>query len=222
MFSPEQLLAGYAQGVFPMALSADDPTLHWFDPPRRGVLPVGGVHLSRSLARSLRRGGWTATRSPDFDSIVAHCADRPETWINAPLRAIYHRLHERGHAHALAVYHHGELAGGVFGVSLGRAFMGESMFSTRPNGSKVALVWLSDHLARCGFTLCDTQYLTPHLASMGGAEIPRATYHARLRAALRGTADFAAADLVDAAALCGQTEPPGGAAADDHRDARSR
>ena len=199
--TPAQLLAGYAHGVFSMAASADDPQLSWFDPPRRGVLPVGGVHASRSLRRSLRRGGWAAEVASDFDAIVARCADRSETWINAPLARLYAGLHAAGHAHALAVTQDGALAGGLFGVSLGGAFFGESMFSTRPDGSKMALLWLSDHLARCGFTLCDTQFLTPHLASMGGIEIPRAAYRARLDAALRRKADFRALPLRPAADL---------------------
>lgn len=198
---PMQLLAGYAQGIFPMARAADDPRLYWFNPPFRGILPVGGVHMSRSLRRSLARGGWTADASPDFDRIVRHCADRPETWINAPLLQLYQRLHDSGHAQALAVYQDGALAGGIFGVTLGGAFFGESMFSTRTDGSKMALVWLSDHLARCGFTLFDTQYLTPHLASMGGVEITREDYRARLAHALRQPADYHALPLRSAAEL---------------------
>lgn len=198
---PMQLLAGYAQGIFPMARAADDPRLYWFNPPFRGILPVGGVHMSRSLRRSLARGGWTADASPDFDRIVRHCADRPETWINAPLLQLYHRLHDSGHAQALAVYQDGALAGGIFGVTLGGAFFGESMFSTRTDGSKMALVWLSDHLSRCGFTLFDTQYLTPHLASMGGVEITREDYRARLAHALRQPADYHALPLRSAAEL---------------------
>ncbi|PZO67921.1 MAG: leucyl/phenylalanyl-tRNA--protein transferase [Paracoccus denitrificans] len=184
------MLAAYASGVFPMAASADDPELHWFDPPHRGVLPVGGVHLSRSLARDLRRGDWTASITHDFEDIVAHCAARDETWINPPLARLYRDLHELGHAEALAVYAGGELAGGIFGVTLKGAFFGESMFSTQTSGSRAALVWISAHLAACGFTLFDTQYLTPHLASMGGREIPRRIYRQRLAAALQDDADF--------------------------------
>lgn len=195
------LLKGYAGGVFPMAHAADDPQLYWFDPPRRGILPVGRVHASRSLIRSLARGGWSADASPDFDTIVAACANRPETWINAPLRRLYRDLHAAGHAHALAVMQDGELAGGIFGVTLAGAFFGESMFSTRTNGSKMALVWISDHLARCGFTLFDTQYLTPHLASMGGVEISRRQYRARLSQALSRRADFRAQPLRSAESL---------------------
>ncbi|WP_299358409.1 leucyl/phenylalanyl-tRNA--protein transferase [uncultured Paracoccus sp.] len=204
-----QLLTGYAQGVFPMAHSAADPQLHWYDPPFRGILPVGGIHASRSLRRSLRRGGWTADASPDFDAIVDACAARSETWINAPLARLYADLHRAGHAHALAVYHQGQLAGGLFGVTLGGAFFGESMFSSQRDGSKMALLWLSQHLADCGFTLLDTQYLTPHLASMGGQQIPRASYQAQLRRALTRVADFRARPLSDAAALLRRLEGTG-------------
>lgn len=199
--TPGQLLAGYAHGIFPMAASATDPSLHWFNPPLRGVLPIGGVHASRSLRRSLRRGGWAATTRPDFSAIVAHCANRRETWINAPLKRLYAELHAAGHAHALAVTQDGVLAGGIFGVTLGGAFFGESMFSTRTDGSKMALLWTSDHLARCGYTLFDTQYLTPHLASMGGYEIGRREYRSRLAEALRQPADFTAVEARPAAEL---------------------
>lgn len=199
--TPAELLAGYANGIFPMAGSAGDPGLSWFNPPRRGILPVGGVHASRSLLRELARGGWTADAAPGFDAIVDHCANRPETWINAPLRALYAALHEAGHAHALAVYKGGVLAGGLFGVSLGGAFFGESMFSTQSSGSRMALLWLSDHLHRCGFTLLDTQYRSAHLASMGGLEIPRPVYQAKLAEALQLTARFDARPLQDAAGL---------------------
>ena len=208
MLTAALLLRGYANGVFPMAYSADDPQLYWFDPPRRGILPVGGVHASHSLLRSLARGGWSADARPDFDVIVEACADRPETWINAPLRDLYAELHELGHAHALAVMQEGRLAGGIFGVTLGGAFFGESMFSTRTNGSKMALVWISDHLARCGFTLFDTQYLTPHLASMGGREISRLDYQSRLGRALRRAADFHAQPLRSAEALLALLRQP--------------
>lgn len=201
MLTPEQLLSGYARGVFPMAESADDPCLYWFDPPRRGVLPVGGVHASRSLRRQLRRGGWTADLDGDFDAVLAACAARDVTWINAPLTLLYKTLHAKGKAHSLSVFQDGALAGGIFGVTLGSAFFGESMVSLRPNGSKMALVWLSSHLARCGFTLFDTQFLTPHLARMGGVEIPRTTYQRALSQALARSADIHAAPLADAVQL---------------------
>lgn len=185
MLTAGQLLTGYAHGVFPMAMSADDPALQWFDPPRRGVLPVGGIHASRSLRRDLRRGGWSAHQDGDFNAIVAACAARAETWINAPLARLYADLHRAGHAEALEIRQDGVFAGGLFGVVLGGAFFGESMVSHRRNGSKMALIWLSSHLARCGFQLFDTQFLTPHLASMGGVEISRQAYRDRLIRALQ-------------------------------------
>lgn len=204
MLTPRELLTGYAVGIFPMAESAGDPHLHWVDPPRRGVLPVGGIRVSRSLARTLRRGDWRASLNDDFARTVAACAARDETWINAPLAQLYDQLHAAGHAHSLEVWLDGELAGGLFGVTLGRAFFGESMFSARTNGSKLALHWLSVHLAAQGFTLLDAQFLTPHLASLGAEEISRAEYHRRLEIALQGVAVFAGGALPDAAALLSQ------------------
>lgn len=212
MLTTAMLLKGYANGVFPMACSADDPQLYWFDPPRRGILPLGRVHASRSLIRSLARGGWTADASPDFDAVVAGCANRPETWINAPLRRLYSDLHAEGHAQALTVMQDGRLAGGIFGVTLAGAFFGESMFSTRTNGSKMALVWISDHLARCGFSLFDTQYLTPHLARMGGIEISRHSYRARLGVALAKPAEFHARPLRSAESLLASLRQSSGSA----------
>lgn len=201
MLSPARLLEGYARGVFPMADSAEDDRLFWVDPPLRGVLPVGGVHASRSLLRDLRRGGWSAHLDGDFDAIVTACAARDTTWINAPLSRLYHRLHLMGHAHAIEIRRHGQRAGGIFGVTLGAGFFGESMFSEQPNGSKMALLWASSHLRRCGFTLFDTQFLTPHLASMGGVEIPRAVYRERLAQALPRDACFHLPPLPDAGQL---------------------
>ena len=190
MLSAEQLLASYANGIFPMARAADDPQLHWYDPPRRGVLPVGGVHASRSLRRNLRRGGWRAEIGGDFSAIVAACADRDETWINAPLTRLYAQLHASGHAHALAVLHEGQLAGGVFGVSLGTAFFGESMFHEVRDASKVALVHLMGRLRATGYRLADTQFVTEHLAQFGAEELPRHVYKRRLVDALGHTADW--------------------------------
>ena len=204
MLTPAQLLTGYARGVFPMAESADDDRLYWFDPPMRGILPVGGVHVARSLRRDLRRGGWSAHLDGDFATVVAACADRETTWINAPLADLYQALHGAGHAHAIEIRHDGQFAGGLFGVTLGGAFFGESMVSARENGSRMALWWLSAHLKRCGFTLFDTQFLTPHLARMGGIEIPRKTYHTRLTAALRRKADIRDKPLPSAEALADQ------------------
>ncbi|MDB6177981.1 leucyl/phenylalanyl-tRNA--protein transferase [Paracoccus sp. Z330] len=197
MLTAAQLLRGYARGVFPMAESAGDPRLYWFDPPMRGILPIGGVHASRSLLRDLRKGPWSARIDGDFGATVAACANRDETWINEPLTDLYHQLHEQGHAHALDIYQDGVFAGGIFGVTLGAAFFGESMMSARKNGSKMALLWLSNHLARCGYQLFDTQFLTPHLARMGGIEITRMQYLRRLDAAITVRADFTAHGLPD-------------------------
>ncbi|MCZ0961673.1 leucyl/phenylalanyl-tRNA--protein transferase [Paracoccus benzoatiresistens] len=198
MLTPAQLLKGYARGVFPMAESAYDPRLYWYDPPLRGILPVGRVHASRSLLRDLRRGGWSAHLDCDFGHVLDACADREATWINAPLMRLYHQLHRAGHAHALEVRHDGAFAGGIFGVTLGAAFFGESMVSARTNGSKMALLWMSSHLKRCGFTLFDTQFLTPHLARMGGQEIPRDQYHRLLARALARHASLSAHPLPSA------------------------
>ncbi len=184
------MLAAYAQGVFPMADSASDPRLYWFDPAQRGILPVGGVHVSRSMRRFLRRCDWHATLNNDFAGVVDGCADRPETWINAPLRALYLDLFRMGHAHSLEIYTGDTLIGGLYGLTLGGAFFAESMFSRRENASKAALIWMSVHLARCGFVLWDTQYPNPHLASMGGQTISRLEYRRRLATALQVQADM--------------------------------
>lgn len=197
----ERLLAAYAQGVFPMARSADDAQLYWFDPPERGVLPVGGVHVSRSMRRFLQGCGWSASIDRDFAGVVAGCADREETWINAGLIELYDQLFQMGRAHSLEVYEGSTLIGGTFGISLGAAFFAESMFSRRTNASKAALIWMSSHLRRTGFRLWDTQYPTPHLASMGGLTISRADYHRKLGFAIRRRAQFASAPLPGLQAL---------------------
>ena len=182
--TPERMLAGYAAGIFPMAESADAPDLHWIDPPRRGVLPVGAVHASRSTLRNLRRGGWRGHIDRDFEGALRACADRPETWINAELFGAYMALHEAGHAHSFEVTRDGAFAGAMFGIALNAAFFGESMVSARTNGSKLALLWASWALAAGGFTLFDTQFLTTHLVSLGGLEITRTEYRAHLDYAL--------------------------------------
>ncbi len=193
--TPEILLHGYAMGIFPMAEHRDDPEIFWVDPRRRGVMPLDGFHLSRSLARAMRRTHFTNSINRDFDAVVAACADRAETWINGEIAALYGALHRAGHAHSFEVWDGEELAGGVYGVTLGRAFFGESMFSRRTNGSKMALAALVDRLNRAGFTLFDTQFLTDHLASLGAVEISRAAYHAQLEDAKSGYADFTAPAL---------------------------
>ena len=188
--TPETLLRAYAAGIFPMAETATSEDIFWVDPRRRGILPLDRFHISRSLARTIRGGAYRVTLDRDFAGVVDGCADRDETWINPTIRGLYLDLHRTGHAHSIETWHDGALTGGVYGVTLGSAFFGESMFSRRPSASKVALAYLTHHLARCGFTLFDTQFITPHLASLGATEIPRAEYHARLQRALRVAADF--------------------------------
>lgn len=190
--TPELLLHGYSIGIFPMAEHRDDPEIFWVDPRRRGVFPLDGFHISRSLSRAMRRTRFTITTNTAFNEVVTGCADRADTWINAEIFGLYAQLHRLGHAHALEVWEDDMLVGGVYGVTLGRAFFGESMFSRRDNASKIALACLVDRLNRGGFTLFDTQFLTPHLASLGAQEITRAAYHARLEMALMKTADFTA------------------------------
>ena len=182
--TPDMLLQAYRQGVFPMAEAHDDARLYWFDPVARGILPLDGFRLSRSLARRIRSGVFTATLDRAFTDVIDGCADRPSTWINTEIRRLFLDLHARGHAHSLEIWQDGVLVGGVYGLRVGGCFCGESMFSRRTDASKVALAYLTTHLAACGFTLFDTQYLTDHLASLGGVEITRRAYRAALRAAL--------------------------------------
>jgi leucyl/phenylalanyl-tRNA--protein transferase len=190
--TPERLLQAYAAGVFPMAESRDDPRLHWIEPVRRGVLPLDGFRMSRSLRRRVLRAPWRVSVDTAFAEVVEGCADRPETWINRPIFELCCALHALGHAHSLELREGDALVGGVYGIALGGAFFAESMFSRRRDASKVALVWLVDRLARAGFSLCDTQFLTPHLASLGGVEVGREAYRRQLARALRERADFRA------------------------------
>ena len=191
--TPELLLHGYSVGIFPMSESRDDPEIFWVDPQRRGILPLDGFHISRSLARAMRCSTWTITTDHDFRGVLDGCADRPDTWINAEIRALYIALHERGQAHSLEVWEDGTLVGGVYGVVLGSAFFGESMFSRRTNASKIALACLVDRLRQGGFTLFDTQFITDHLASLGAVEISRAQYLAHLADAKERSASFSLA-----------------------------
>ncbi|MES0826074.1 leucyl/phenylalanyl-tRNA--protein transferase [Ruegeria sp. SCP11] len=190
--SPELLLHGYSIGIFPMAEHRDAPELFWVDPKFRGVFPLDGFHVSRSLARSIRKCGFTVTINQDFAGVVDGCADRADTWINAELRDLYHQIHNSGHAHSLEVWEGDHLVGGVYGVAIGAAFFGESMFSRRTDASKVALAYLVDRLCQTGFQLFDTQFLTAHLASLGAIEIPRVQYRRELEEAINASADFTA------------------------------
>jgi leucyl/phenylalanyl-tRNA--protein transferase len=188
--TPGLLLRAYAMGVFPMAQSRSDAEVHWVDPQWRGIFPLDGFHISRSLARTIRRDTVTVRVDSDFEAVLLACADRPETWINDTIFGLYMDLHRAGHAHSVEIWQNDRLVGGVYGVVLGAAFFGESMFSRRRDASKIALAWLVHRLRAGGFTLFDTQFLTPHLASLGAIEISRAEYHSRLEAALEGQASF--------------------------------
>ena len=174
-----------------MAESAEAESLHWVEPRRRGILPLDGFHVSRSLAKEMRRGGFEIVADRDFAGVVRACADRPETWINGQILNLYLALHRMGRAHSLELWEDGALRGGTYGVVLGRAFFGESMFSRRRSASKIVLAHLVARLRARGFVLLDTQFLTPHLASLGGIEISRTAYQARLAEALQGEASFA-------------------------------
>jgi leucyl/phenylalanyl-tRNA--protein transferase len=198
--TPDILLRAYAMGIFPMAESREDPTIHWVDPRYRGILPLEGFHLSRSLARRMARGGFTVTADRAFGQVVTACADRTETWISHRIQRLYQGLHDLGHAHAVAVWQGDQLVGGVYGVALGAAFFGESMFSRVTDGSKIALAHTVTRLRAGGFRLFDTQFLTPHLASLGGIEIPRAAYHRLLAEALQTEASFDPPGYSDAGA----------------------
>jgi leucyl/phenylalanyl-tRNA--protein transferase len=190
--SPSLMLRAYSAGIFPMSEGADDPSLFWVDPQRRGIFPLDGFHVSRSLARRIRRGGFDVRINSDFSGTVAGCAAREPTWINAEIFRCYLSLHAMGRAHSVEVWRDGALAGGVFGVVLGGAFFGESMFSRRTDASKIALAWLIARLNYGGFRLFDTQFVTEHLESLGAEEVPRSVYRDRLQDALAARADFMA------------------------------
>jgi leucyl/phenylalanyl-tRNA--protein transferase len=190
--TPALLLQAYASGVFPMAETADDEEVFWVDPQRRGILPLDALHVPRRLARSFLAGGFEVAVDRDFAGVVAACADRPETWINAQIVRLYRELNRLGHAHSVEIRQDGALLGGLYGVALGGAFFGESMFSRRRDASKFALIALVARLRFGGFTLLDTQFVTDHLARLGAIEISRAAYHQRLQAALARPASFLA------------------------------
>src|SRR4029079_14606290 len=185
---PRLLLQGYAAGIFPMADSREASELFWVEPRSRAIIPLEKFHLSKSLRRPVRSGNFSVTMDRDFPAVIAACADREETWINGDIERAMLALHGTGHAHSVEVWHEGELVGGLYGVKLGRAFFGESMFSRMTDASKVALAWLVARMKAGGFTLLDCQFMTSHLASLGAVTIPRETYVAFLSAALGGGA----------------------------------
>jgi leucyl/phenylalanyl-tRNA--protein transferase len=194
--SAELLLGAYAVGMFPMADDYHDPTIHWIEPRRRAVFPLDRFHLPRSLRKSLRRGRCVLRVDTDFEAVIRACAEptpnRPSTWLNPELIGLYLELHRRGHAHSVETWQGGHLVGGLYGVRLGGAFFGESMFSRVTDASKMALVELVGRLRAGGFALLDAQFMTAHLRRFGAVEISRAEYLARLRRALPAAARFPA------------------------------
>ncbi len=194
--TPEVLLKAYACGIFPMAESAEDPALYWIEPEKRGIIPLDAFHIPSRLARTVRSERFSIAVNRDFQGVLDGCAEpapgRTRTWINARIRNLYCKLYDIGHCHSVEAYENGELAGGLYGVCLGRAFFGESMFHHARDASKVALVHLVARLKSSGFTLLDTQFVTTHLTTFGAIEVPQQRYHKLLEASLVGEADFTA------------------------------
>ena len=194
--TPQVLLKAYACGIFPMAESAEDNALYWIEPERRGILPLDRVHVPKSLARTIRRGGFEVKIDNDFEGVIEGCAapraGRRSTWINGRIRSLYRELFALGHCHTVEVYDGRLLVGGLYGVSLGRAFFGESMFHRARDASKIALVHLVARLKAGGYSLLDTQFVTDHLKTFGAVEVPKRQYHQLLEEALHGEGDFAA------------------------------
>ncbi|PTX56272.1 leucyl/phenylalanyl-tRNA--protein transferase [Litoreibacter ponti] len=188
--TPALILNAYARGIFPMAESREDEGLFWLDPEKRGVIPLDGFHISRSLRKTILREPFQIKVDTDFAGVIEGCADRAETWINGPIFGIYMDLFRAGHAHSVEVWDGDTLVGGVYGVTLRAAFFGESMFSRRRDASKIALAYLVSRLNAGGFRLFDTQFITPHLASLGGIEMTRSSYRQALRDALAAEANF--------------------------------
>jgi leucyl/phenylalanyl-tRNA--protein transferase len=187
--TPEILLKAYRAGIFPMAESADDPELFWVDPKFRGIIPLDAFHVPRRLQRVIRQGRFTVRADSDFPGVMRGCAEptseRPTTWINDEILRLYTALFRHGYAHSVECWQDEALVGGLYGVAIGGAFFGESMFSRAADASKVALVHLVATLRAGGYRLLDLQFVTPHLAQFGAVEIPRARYHRLLADALR-------------------------------------
>ena len=191
---PDLLLKAYASGVFPMAESATDPEVFWVRPEMRVIIPLDTFHVPKSLRKTMRQHRFDIRIDTDFAGVIDGCAEeraeRETTWINAPIREAYIALFERGHCHSVEAWRDGELVGGLYGVSLGRVFFGESMFSKATDSSKACLVRLVQRLNERGFVLLDTQFTTEHLKRFGAIDVPRGTYEKLLEAALRGEATF--------------------------------
>jgi leucyl/phenylalanyl-tRNA---protein transferase len=192
--TPDILLRAYSIGLFPMAESAEDPNLYWVDPEARGIFPLDAIAISKSLRKVVRSDRFEVRVDCDFDAVIDGCAapdtGREKTWINERIRSLYRQLFDMGHVHTVETWSEGELVGGLYGVSLGAAFFGESMFHRKTDASKVALVHLAARLAAGGFSLLDAQFVTPHLATLGAQEIPRDAYRLRLAKAMAHRGDF--------------------------------
>ena len=188
------VLKAYATGVFPMSEGRDNREMFWVDPEQRGILPLDSFHLSRRLRRTVRQDGYDLRIDSAFGAVMNACAapasGRWSTWINHEIQDLFTELHRRGFAHSVEIWRNGELAGGLYGIALGAAFFGESMFSRRTDASKIALVHLVGRLRAGGFQLLDIQFITDHLRQFGAIEIPRRDYHSRLASALSGAGDF--------------------------------
>jgi leucyl/phenylalanyl-tRNA---protein transferase len=182
------LLRAYSIGLFPMADSADDPEIFWVEPDLRGIIPLDTFHVSKSLQKAMRKAPFDIRFDTAFAAVMDGCAEavdnRPSTWINSTIRSLYTELHSVGHAHSVEAWEDGELVGGLYGVSLGAAFFGESMFSRRTNASKICLVHLVERLRAQGFRLLDTQFTTDHLKTFGAIDVPKAEYLVMLQAAV--------------------------------------
>ncbi len=186
----EMVLRAYGAGIFPMAEHQEHPDVHWVDRIHRGIIPLHSFHISRTLRKAILNTRFQIRFDTCFNDVLNACADRPETWINPSIHDIYVDLHQSGHAHSQEIWDGKTLVGGVYGVALGGAFFGESMFSRRNNASKIALAWLVDRLRLTGFLLFDTQFLTSHLQTLGGIEIGRRDYLERLEKAVAACADI--------------------------------
>jgi leucyl/phenylalanyl-tRNA--protein transferase len=188
------LLKAYASGVFPMAESAGDPEVFWVRPEMRGVIPLDAFHVPKSLKKVIRQGRFDIRIDTDFAGVIDACGEEREerrsTWINAPIREAYIKLFDQGHCHSVEAWREERLVGGLYGVTLGRAFFGESMFSRETDASKVCLVHLVEQLRERGFALLDTQFTTEHLKRFGATDVPRGRYEKLLREALKGAAVF--------------------------------
>lgn len=194
VLTPELVLSAYSLGLFPMANDREDRAIHWIDPIRRGILPIDRFHVPRRLARTIRREPFELRIDEDFPAVIHACAaatdERPRTWLNDEMIALYIELWKRGHCHSIACWRDGMLVGGLYGLAIGGAFFGESMFSRARDASKIALVELWARLHSAGFQLLDTQFVTPHLQRFGAIEITRRAYRLRLRRAIAQDVGF--------------------------------